>query len=140
MKIPCFRCGKKIKDADSTNADYIIAADCLVKEPRDVLIALKHNIKTLEKKAKIIKDNTTYGENGEIFLPTEDFILNQFQDNEYDAVEIPTLTDAVAHFGPDLIKVIASIVEKDIQKTGLICRKCYKPTDTVIWGIHKLPP
>ena len=25
----------------------------------------------------------------------------------------------------------------DIQKTGIICPNCYKPTDTVIWGIHK---
>jgi len=24
-----------------------------------------------------------------------------------------------------------------IQKTGIVCKKCYQPTDVVIWGIHK---
>ena len=26
---------------------------------------------------------------------------------------------------------------KEVQKTGIICPDCYKPTDTVIWGMHK---
>ena len=25
----------------------------------------------------------------------------------------------------------------EIQKTGVICPNCYKPTDAVIWGMHK---
>lgn len=25
------------------------------------------------------------------------------------------------------------------RKTGIICPDCYKPTDTVIWGVHKNP-
>jgi hypothetical protein len=25
----------------------------------------------------------------------------------------------------------------EIQKTGIICPDCYKPTDFVIWGVHK---
>lgn len=24
-----------------------------------------------------------------------------------------------------------------IQKTAIICPECYKPTDYVIWGVHK---
>ena len=25
-----------------------------------------------------------------------------------------------------------------VQKTGLVCSKCFKPTDKVIWGTHKV--
>lgn len=25
----------------------------------------------------------------------------------------------------------------DEQKTAVICPQCYRPTDTVIWGVHK---
>lgn len=25
----------------------------------------------------------------------------------------------------------------EIQKTGIICLDCYKPTDFIIWGVHK---
>ena len=25
----------------------------------------------------------------------------------------------------------------EIQKTGVICPECWKPTDIVIWGVHK---
>lgn len=28
-------------------------------------------------------------------------------------------------------------IPKDTQKTGVICPDCYKPTDFVIWGVHK---
>jgi DNA-directed RNA polymerase subunit RPC12/RpoP len=25
----------------------------------------------------------------------------------------------------------------EIQKAAIICPDCYKPTDTIIWGVHK---
>lgn len=137
MKIPCFRCGKKIKDANPLNADYIIASDTLVREQRDVLIALKHNQNTLEKRGKLIKDNTDINDEGDLFPPTEDFLRNQFADSEYDAVIVPNIRTAQDWFNSDLVKIIAETRRQDIQKTGLICHKCYKTTDTVIWGIHK---
>ena len=30
------------------------------------------------------------------------------------------------------------MIEDGIQKTGIICPDCYKDTDFVIWGIHKM--
>jgi len=65
VKIPCFRCSKKIDTPDSSNSNYIIAEDTRAME--------------------LAEDGT----------PAE------------------------------------------IQKTGIICPDCYKPTDTIIWGIHK---
>jgi len=26
---------------------------------------------------------------------------------------------------------------KEIQKTAIVCPDCYKPTDFIIWGVHK---
>ena len=127
MIIPCFRCGKQIDTPDSFNADYVIASDIVVIEPREVLIALKHNQATLEKVAKMKELNL----DGSLKYPNL-----SIPDNEYDEVEIPSFQASKA-IGEDLVKVIVEIRDKDIQKTGVICPDCYKPTDTVIWGIHK---
>ncbi len=53
MNIQCFRCHKEINTPDSSNADYVIAEDMIVKEARESLVALKHNEKTLAKEQQI---------------------------------------------------------------------------------------
>lgn len=113
MIIPCFRCGKELDSPNDGNADYIIAEDTIVKEPREVFIALTDNQATLEKRAKMLEVN----------------------DSEYDKVEVPSIEEARRIIG--LAKIVVEIQEKDIQKTGVVCPKCYKKTDFVIWGVHK---
>lgn len=138
MIIPCFRCSKEIDTPNSSNADYVIALDMIAKEPREVFIALKHNQATRAKREKVIAENIIDTDTGEeVPPPTEDFIRNQFTDSEYDAVEVPDIATAQGQFGEDLIKVVAEIKEKDIQKTGIVCPDCYKETDFIIWGVHK---
>ena len=116
MIIRCFRCSKDIATPSERNADYIIAGDTVAREEVDVLVALRHNMKTLEKR------------------DTELAI----DDSEYDEVEVPSFS-AVSSIVPaeDLVKVVARKALKDIQKTGIVCPTCYRPTDTVIWGVHK---
>lgn len=158
MIIPCFRCGKEIDTPDDKNADYIMAEDTIKKEPREVFVALKHNQTTLTKVADVIKQwrikQQQIIEEAQLApdilpedkpsdlspdaKPTKDFIYNQLQDSEYDAVEVINVAAAQRQFGEDLVKVIAEVRQKDIQKTGVICPECYKLTDTVIWGIHKV--
>jgi hypothetical protein len=116
MIIKCFRCDKGINAPDASNADYIIAKDTIVKEPREVFIAQKHTQATLAKLA----------ENPDLELA----------DGEYDAIEIPSV-EASKSIGEDLVKVIVEVREKDIQKTGIVCPNCYRETDFVIWGVHK---
>jgi len=127
MIISCYRCKKEIDTPDASNADYIVAADLVVKEPREVLIALKHNATTLAKEAQMKELNP----DGTLMYP--DLAI---ADSEYDAIEVGDLVEAKT-FGEDLVKVIAEVREKDIQKTGVICPDCYKPTDILIWGVHK---
>lgn len=127
MIIKCFRCGKEIDTPDSSNADYIIADDTVAREPREMLIALKHNQATLAKRAKMAEINPD---------GTPKHPDLKIADSEYDAVEVPSI-EASQGIGEDLVKVIAEIREKDIQKTGIICPDCYRDTDFVIWGMHK---
>lgn len=111
----CMRCGKKIPHPDNNNADYVIAPEFIVKEPRDVFYALKYNTQT---KAKIAADPNAF-----------------IDDQELDEVEVPDVRNAQTI--SDVVKVIVRIEEKDIQKTGIICPDCYRDTDFVIWGVHK---
>ncbi len=136
MIIPCFRCNRLLESPNSSNADYIIAKDTIVKEPREVLVALKHNIATRVKRDAIIAEKTITLDTREKVPPTEDFIRGQFEDDEYDTVEVPDIPTA-QHLGKDLVKVVVESRQKDIQKTGIICPECYRPTDFVIWGVHK---
>ena len=128
MIIPCFRCGKELNSPNDRNADYVIAKDTMVKEPREVLVALKHNQITLDKVAKMAEVNPD---------GTSKYPKLVIADNEYDGIEVPNLATAMKDFGEDLVKVIVEIRVKDIQKAGIICPNCYKDTDFVIWGVHK---
>ncbi len=114
MIINCFRCAKPLDTPDSTNADYVIAPDMVVRETRESLLALTHNQKTLAKKAA----------------------GQSVDESEYDVVEIPCV-EAAKSLGADLVKVVVEMREKDIQKTGIICPDCYRPADFIIWGVHK---
>lgn len=136
MIIKCFRCGKEIDTPDSSNADYVIADDMVVKEPRGVLIALKHNQATLAKEAKIKEVETSLDTDGVTELTRPKYPDLVIADSEYDAIEIPNI-EASKAFGEDLVKVVAEVREKNIQKTGVICPECYRDTDKVIWGVHK---
>ena len=128
MIIKCFRCGKEIDTPNSSNADYVIADDMIVKEPREVFLALKHNSATLGKESMIAE----LDEEGGPKYP--DLVI---ADSEYDQKEIPN-TEAAKTIGKGLIKLIVEVREKDIQKTGVICPDCYRDTDFVIWGVHKV--
>jgi len=113
--ISCFRCGKEIERPDNSNADYVVAADMIARESVEVLVAFKHNQETLAKQADEVP----------------------IDDSEYDQVEVSSL-EAAKSLGEDLVKVIAKAEERNVQKTGIICPDCYRDTDFVIWGVHKL--
>lgn len=127
MIIPCFRCGKEIDTPNVSNADYIMAEDTIVKEPREVFLALKHNPATLEKQSMIAE----LDEKGNHKYP-----VLVIADSEYDQEEVPN-TEAAKTIGEALVKVVVEVREKDIQRTGVVCPDCYKDTDFVIWGVHK---
>lgn len=127
MIIPCYRCGKPLESPDAANADYVIGKDTITREPRGVLIALKHNQATLAKEAKMKEVD------GEGKPKYPDLAI---KDSEYDAIEIANI-EASKAIGEDLVKVIAEVREKDIQKTGVVCPGCYRGSDIVIWGVHK---
>ncbi len=136
MIIPCFRCGKEIDTPDASNADYVITEDTVSREPREVLIALKHNQATLAKEARMAETKTYLAEDGVSELTRPKYPGLVIADSEYAQIEIPNI-EASRSIGEDLVKVIAEVKEKDIQKTGIICPNCYKDTDFVIWGVHK---
>lgn len=137
MIIKCFRCEREIDTPNASNADYVIASDTIVREPVEVFIALKHNQTTLDKAAKMKETETYLGKDGVTEHTRLKYPDIAILEDEYDTVEVPDVRSAQKSFGEDLVKCSAEIREKDIQKTGVICPECYKPTDTVIWGIHK---
>jgi DNA-directed RNA polymerase subunit M/transcription elongation factor TFIIS len=112
MIIKCFRCGKELHSPNDSNADYIMAEDTKVNEPRTVFIILKQTDETLNK-----------AKNAE-----------PIDDSEYEAVESLTLDD---NKSKGAVKIKTEIRTVNIQKTGIICPDCYKDTDTIIWGVHK---
>ena len=109
----CLRCNKGIDSPDDKNADYVIAADFITDELRDILYVLKHNAATELKEA-----NKEYIDN-----------------SEYDWEEVPNV--AASTMIEKRVLVLAKQEMRSIQKTGIVCPDCYKPTDTLIWGVHK---
>ncbi|MDD5081789.1 MAG: hypothetical protein PHU08_00305 [Dehalococcoidales bacterium] len=126
MIIKCFRCGKDIdspgikgkrvggKVETYFNADYVMAEDTQADEERAAYEAVKHTETTLKKKDK-----------GE-----------PIDENEYERV--PIVSPGHVAIGQDNV-IRVEVVKKmaRVQKTGIVCPDCYRPTDTVIWGAHK---
>ncbi len=109
----CFRCGKGLIHPDETNADYIIAVDTQAKETLRVYKVYFHNDATIEK-------------------------LNNKEPidiEEYDVEIVPNIE--IAASDPGFVRVEEVQQEVVVQKTGIICPDCYKPTDLLIWGVHK---
>lgn len=123
MLMSCFRCSKEIDTPSNSNADYIIAEDTIVREPREVFIAIKHNTVTRNKETLI----EAVDKEGERSHPEV-----MIEEADYSRVEVPR-----AVYDSDTIRIVVEMKERDIQKTGIICPDDYKPTDFVIWGIHK---
>lgn len=136
MIIPCYRCGKELESPNASNADYIIAGDTIVREPRETFIVLRHNSATLAKQAMMEEIEIYLAEDGITKLARPKYPDLRIDDKEYDVIEIPNFETSKL-FAEDLIKVISELREKDIQKTGIICPGCYKDTDFVIWGVHE---
>lgn len=137
MIIKCFRDGKKIDSPNDKNADYIIANDTIVKEPRDTLRALVHNPVTRNIEVRMAMTEDYLSADGITTLTRPKFPGLTIPDSAYDAIEVDS--PKVAHaYGHNLVKVVATVEDKDIQKTGVICPDCYRPSDFVIWGVHKV--
>lgn len=113
MKITCIRCDKEIDSPDQANADYIIADDLKESELEPVLYALVHNQNTLDKQDR-----------GEDIL-----------DEDLTSVTVNSIEDAEQI--DNVVRLVSKIEKIEIQKTGIICPDCYRPTDFVIWGVHK---
>ena len=109
----CFRCGKGLIHPDDTNADYIIASDTQVRETLCVYKVYFHNATTMEK------------------LNNKEPI----EIDEYDVEIVPNIELAAAD--PRFVRVEEVEQEVVVQKTGIICPDCHKPTDLLIWGVHK---
>ncbi len=109
----CYRCNKPLIRPIPKNADYIMAADTVVEEVKEVQIALKPNDVT---KAKSLAKEV-------------------IEDKDYDQVEVTNALEALG-----AVKINIETRVKNVQKTGLICPDCYKETDFVIWGVHKIQP
>lgn len=113
MIIKCFRCKKKIDTPNENNADYIIASDTVVSEEVDVLEAIQL---------------TEEGRRLEV-------VNLKVPEKEVTRTEVLSLEEADRLPGVDRVVAVRKV--KPIQKTGIVCPNCWKPTDFVIWGVHK---
>jgi len=132
MLIPCIRCGEKINRPNSSNAYYVMAEDTIVKEGRDIFIALKHNQQTLDKLTKSKEMEVYLAEDGITELKRLRYPEMTILDSEYDTVKVPDIESGYAIV--EVVKVLAKEEIQDVQKTRIVCPKCLKPTDTIIWG------
>lgn len=134
MIMNCYRCGKEIDTPDNSNANYIIAKDTVVREMRDTLFALKDNQVTLAKKERM-KETETYIDEEEVEWTRLKHPHLRIKDSEYDHIEIPNFK--ASKNVQNVVKLKSEMIEKDIQKTGIICPLCLTPGDFIIWGVDK---
>lgn len=127
MIIKCFRCSKEIDTPNSTNADYIMAKDTIVEELRDTFIAIQFT-----EDAKKALEEANELEVATLEVPAA------IKERAKARKRTPVASIEEANWLPDLEKVEVERRPTPIQKTGVICPDCYKPTDFVIWGVHKV--
>ncbi len=63
-------------------------------------------------------------------------VLEAVLDDEKESrVQVKDFKEAGKIANKKRVEVVERNVE--VQKTGIICPDCYKPTDIVIWGVHR---
>lgn len=76
------------------------------------------------------------------YVIADDFIVIEKRKNLYavtkDATRIRVKTTEEIMAIADVKRLETTLDDEAIQKTGVVCRKCYRETDFVIWGVHKL--
>jgi len=108
----CARCNKDLGHADDKNADYVIADDGIIIEPREVYVNTEVKAESLGKPpAELTEDDLTTYE---------------------------TLFARDALLRPNAIKTQLIVKDFPVQKTLLVCPECYRDTDFIIWGVHKV--
>ena len=90
------------------------------------------------------KDLGRTDSNNADYVIADEFIVNEKREQFYAVTEkdknesfikIKQTTDSLLI--PDVKRIEVKIEEIPVQKTGIVCRDCYRVTDVVIWGIHK---
>lgn len=137
MIIPCIRCGKGINSPNSSNADYVIADEFIVKERIPKYVTIPKTQDEIDSGMKSLRDT----------LEVYRVIASTYEADKIEPRgitvedvygEIEAIEEEIAiGVNPDKTIVMRGKLE-DVQKTGVVCPDCYEPTDTVIWGVHKV--
>lgn len=159
----CSRCGDELPEPIQQYANYVVHDDFSEEEPVEVHYALKHTEQT-KKKAQKVADETGRGFHAvaaEIARPNaedkrvvtvgterrehEDGSFTETAKKKEIDFSIPEEKFDREEVGtPDKIKdenvafVKTEVEERPVQKTGLVCRSCWKKDDDeIIWGPDK---
>ncbi len=134
MKIPCFRCGKELDSPDVSNANYVIAPDTIVKERPQFYIAEQKTAAEidaekaeLDRALSVLRATLISG-----VLPTGSYLSLDDVPEEIEAIETELAIGVSS-----TKQVLKHGRLQQVQKTGIICPDCLKPTDTIIWGIQE---
>ena len=126
MKIECFRCRKPINSPDASNADYVLAADMVSEELRDILVAVQSTEGAKEALAEIAELEA-------MGLKADEELRERSRERLRTIVS--SSNEALALPGLERVELERKSIP--IQKTGVICPDCYEDTDFIIWGVHK---
>lgn len=156
----CSRCGKELLRPITENANYVVNDDFAEEEPVEVYYALVH---TDETEARVAELEEKTGRDfhalaAEMAHPDADdkraVVVGTERDENEDGTFVETAKQERVEFSipvedfdreevnsPDAINredvafVQAVEEQREVQKTGLVCRSCWKKgDDDIIWG------
>lgn len=154
-KRTCFRCDEPLKSPVTETASYVIGEDTVAKESVEVAEAIVHTAETRAAIESLRKKHYPglRTEDIEIAVANRVDVTDRFGTPPQDAgvepstraadarEKAPGLSDFdrrevvnVADAPEGTIKVERRVEQREVQKTGLVCRECVAADDTIIWG------
>lgn len=137
MSRNCYRCGEFLAEPVERNANYVRGDDTVETAEQEVLIERRHTdfSRAIRERLRDVhglnaaQANRVMARNDETYLQRG--MSHDVGNEAFDRVETndpsPPETDA------EVVRVDSETIEREQQRTGLVCESCVRDSDDVIW-------
>jgi hypothetical protein len=133
----CYRCGEFLAEPVERNANYVRGDDTVETVEQEVLVERRHTDYSRAIRERLQEEhglnaaqaNRVMARNDETYLRRG--MAHDVTDEAFERVE--TNDPSAPEVDPEVVRVDSETVEREQQRTGLVCPDCVRDADEVIW-------
>jgi hypothetical protein len=133
----CYRCDSELDQPVEKHANYVRGDDTTETVKKEIIIERRHSTYTRAIRDRLQRDhglnatqaNNVISRNDENYL--RQGMSHDVGDSAFETAEVVAPSSPAED--PEVVRVDSKTVERETQKTGLVCESCLRDGDEVIW-------